>query len=301
MKNIISTFFFSLVFALPTLAMPLAEFSADAPEAIAPKVNAPMGRIEFQWGAVTGATSYELELLSDDHTIVYLGAADLTTTSFSFPANGQLQLSVPYDWHVRAAFPDGHQSDWSPAERFYLYDPANPPAPTPAPVVQPLAAGYEVVISQGQNVITQANVGNDTKLILNKALKINTDYTWKVRAKFNDQTKSTWSDSLAFRLTAAKWNGEITYLRARSLGPLDVELKWTPLAADAGASYRVFVRSYDGPATTVFVTNGTTANSAVLGASEGLKRHSFYSWIVMAYDSTGARVGQSAKGGFVTH
>jgi hypothetical protein len=310
MKNIFCLLFCTLIFSPLTWASPAQEI----PKSIAPKVRAPMGRINFIWEAVSGASAYELELLSEDHTIVYLGAADLSATTFSFPANGQLQIGVPYDWHVRSQFPDGHKSDWSPYEKFVLYETAMAPeALAPFGNVHLVApwlewtqveasTGYEVELwqSQPQQQVGTYIVSGDTKLGFKKPLKINTPYSWRVRAIFQDGTKSAWTDFLDFTLTAKKWDGEITFLRARSLAPLSFELKWTPLKNTSNITYKVIMRSYQNSATTVGTNLTTAGDSLIVGASEGLLPKMQYAWFVIAFDASGTRIGQSAKGGFTT-
>lgn len=194
---------------------------APAAPALASPANdstgVPLVRMLY-WNAVTGATSYRVQLSTvSDFTTTVLDRNDLTGTSIQYP---MLTPGTKHYWRVQAINTIG-PSSWSPVWSFTTMQ-EEPPAPTAPVLASPAndtvgvpisrslwwnpsagATHYRVQLSTASDfsttVLDQSNVMAATTPFVNLAYE--TKYWWRVQAA-NISGNSPWSPAWSFTTMA---------------------------------------------------------------------------------------------------
>jgi hypothetical protein len=150
----ISSFMFSGTFTTNP-AVPTYPDSELVPNAGA--TNVPL-LVNFQWDAVTGATSYELMIdtnldmsTAKDYTGIAAPAGN-SAGDFSLPSTDTLAYNTLYYWEVRAVTATGH-SNWSGIWSF-----TTAMAPQAVVTVEPAPTPTVVITQQPAITITQQSV-----------------------------------------------------------------------------------------------------------------------------------------------
>lgn len=170
-------------------------------------INVPVSTT-FNWGAITDATSYTLQVsTASDFSTLRVNTSGIASTSFNVTG---LSSNTVYYWRVRAAN-GGGSSDWSVVRSFTTAEPVILPAPSlnlPANGAVALgtkvsfswfavtgASSYQLQISSNSGFAT--TVVNRTGLtgtsVIISSLKRGVTYYWRVRAVDASGTPSTWS------------------------------------------------------------------------------------------------------------
>ncbi|MBD3241991.1 MAG: hypothetical protein GF331_15485 [Chitinivibrionales bacterium] len=271
----------------------------EAPALVSPAndaVDQPVA-LDLQWGAVTGADSYHLQVsATSDFSVLYVNANSVSTTSYSLSG---LQNDRRYYWRVRArnTYGDG---EWSAAWSF-----VTEAGVTQAPILispaqdaidVPLAPGlewhafagaldYTLVVATDENctqpVINQAGITDTTYAAT--GLSAETTYYWRVFARLSGG-RSDWSVIRSFT-TVPPPPPQVT-LVAPADGAADlavsVDLLW--FSAATAASYQVQVSTQADFSSTVKDSAGVNDTSLVLsGLANGVQ----YFWRVRGANSGG--------------
>ncbi len=174
-------------------------------------------RPTFEWSAVDGATSYDLEITSSQ----FLGGTEhsksgIAGTTYQPPA-GALNYGILYTWHVRAVNPEGN-SAWSegsegrtfttgtkPPIAPLLYLPVDGSPDLPQAIVlawwnntEFMSAYFHVQVATDPlfaNLVIDRNNVTETETLVN--LDIHTTYYWKVLG-INQSGSSDWSSVWTF-------------------------------------------------------------------------------------------------------
>ena len=178
------------------------------------------------WNAVTGATTYHIQISRDSSfSLIWYNDSTLTTTSYPMPGYDQLPPSTTVYWRVRAKNSSG-TSEWSAVWHFTtimdppiipsLISPANG-ATIAVPNVAFFSSAESIAYaSYGMSISTQPDFSTSvtTSLIasggtssrycwVRSGLLNNTTYYWRVLAvnPAGSAYSSTWSFTMAFDTT----------------------------------------------------------------------------------------------------
>ncbi len=170
----------------------------------------------FDWGGVSGATSYTLQI-STSQNFTTLVLNKIVTPSAYVPTS-DLPRNNLFFWRVRANGPNG-PSGWSRVRHFYTPNPPGLPTliapahnavvPGPQPTldwndVTPAATYYEVQISMKDDFTALLGRGRGGRTILSQytpeaPLASNTTFFWRVRAVNEQGQFSQWSAVRSFK------------------------------------------------------------------------------------------------------
>ncbi|MBD3241992.1 MAG: hypothetical protein GF331_15490 [Chitinivibrionales bacterium] len=284
---------FKTALEAPQLQLP-ADGAVDQPTALS-----------VQWGSVSGANAYHLQVSTlADFSVLFVDAAGLTTNSYGLSG---LANSTRYYWRVRATEKYG-ASAWSPAWSFVteagitevplLLAPAQGETDvrlSPEFVWHALqdAIDYDVQVSAAADfsnpVVNETGV-TDTAYA-GSGLARATTYHWRVRARLSAGTTS-WSAVRTFT-TIPDPPAQVTLVAPSDAAvdvPLDVELVWAQ--ADGADSYRVQISTRSDMRTRILDTTGVIDTTLrVYGLDDGVQ----YYWHVCAVNAGGSGAWSSVR------
>lgn len=290
--------------AVLTIALPPAAFDQTAPAADATGVGL---RPNFQWEDSLGATSYALEVASDNafSNVVYT-AADIADTNLTIDQD--LVGGDTYYWRVIASNAIGNTTATNaplafttglPPQAFTLTAPA---ADATGVALNPnftwTDAGtvdrYTVTVASDQALTTVVATESDitaTNHVLVATLSPNTTYFWSVQAEnVAGQTVAT-NAPLAFTTGASPGPFTLSAPANQALDvPVSPSFSWT--AATGASSYRVEVAA-DAAFTSIV---GSVANVTVTNASlpSPLPAGTLVYWRVYAENAVGDTLATNA-------
>jgi photosystem II stability/assembly factor-like uncharacterized protein/fibronectin type 3 domain-containing protein len=183
----------------------------DPPDLVSPTDDATDQNtsLTLAWDAVTGATSYDLQVSTSSNFTTTI--VNQSTTNTYFDVTG-LSENTEYFWRVRAE-DDDSESDWSQVWSFTTLNPIlDPPdlvSPTDDATDQNTsltldwdavtgATSYDVQLSTSSNFTTTIVNQSTTNTYFDvTGLSENTEYFWRVRAE-DDDSESDWSQVWSF-------------------------------------------------------------------------------------------------------
>jgi hypothetical protein len=259
----------------------------NAPTLSSPANNATMQAtsLTLKWNAVTGASSYTLQLsLTSAFSTFIINAGGIASTSQLISG---LAGSTPYYWRVSAAGAGGTGA-WSGIWSFTTFTPLSTPLPiSPAngAINLPLTVTLNWSTSSGATsyqIVGAGGAGISNQILTTTAFSIgglrnSTSYYWQVQA-INLSGSSNWSVAWSFTtgpLTATPTlampsNGTINV-------PLSPTLSWNSVASATSYDLRIFTDTLYN--LTIINQTGISSVSANI---EGLLNSSNYFWQVRA-------------------
>ncbi|OGS36050.1 MAG: hypothetical protein A2293_05950 [Elusimicrobia bacterium RIFOXYB2_FULL_49_7] len=266
-----------------------------------PELNRPLNGVlgqplalELEWGAVSAATSYHLQVSTDStfaKTIFYSQAG---LTGLSQTLSG-IANNTKYYWRVSATNPNG-TGNWSSVHNFTTVIGSPIPAlPVNSSVNQavslklswntvPTATSYGVQISQDSTFtgpMTYGQVGLTTAYLTLSGLSANTTYYWRVNAA-NAGGTGEWSVAFHFTTLPAA-PVPVSPVNNALNQPLLLTLKWNP--AESATAYSLQVAT-----DTVFLTSVMVNLSGLTVLEQnisGLANNKTYYWRVCATNLNG--------------
>ena len=197
-----------------------------------PSVRSPQGtttplRPTLSWSKVSGATSYDIQILRGSTLLRFFNGHHGTSRHLlnALPANVQLT------WRVRARTTAGSMGAWSKSRQFII----SPPAPvSPIATITSDAPTFQWGKLRGATTYDLSVSGAGARLVRSgltgltftwgRALPTNVPLTWKVRGR-NADGKGVWSKDVAFiivpdapTLTVTATDRSKTYGEALVLG-----------------------------------------------------------------------------------
>jgi hypothetical protein len=248
--------------------------------------------VNFSWSAVSGATSYDVEL--DDGT-VYVSSTNVTTNSLNVVVQA---VSIgPHTWRVRArnTSTTGNYS----ATRTYTVVATGtlgiPNLSTPADGTTVIvgntlnfswsavsgATSYDVEFDAGTGHVTSTNVSSITLNVVAQSANIGA-HTWHVRAR-NATTTGSYSSSRIYNVTSPVGLGIPTLLTPTEAVTANVgsTLNFSWSAVSLATSYDIEFDAGTGHVSTTTVS-GTTWSTMVKDANVGS-----HTWHVRAKNALG--------------
>lgn len=243
----------------------------------------------FSWTGVSGAATYDFQLVNSSTQAVVQSATGLTSPSYALPSGTSLAYNVIYLWQVRAEDSNGMPGKWSDPLSFLVYDQLLVPttiAPTAyVPTLNPTfqwsqitaAVNYELqVLTQDGTTVADVTVPTNSAQVTYQ-FALNTPYQWRVRVISTSET-GMWSPWNSFQIYDAGFNPTLSGPSGDTLS-LNPTFSWN--AVNTAVAYEVEILSgstpvYDG------ATSGTSLNF-VNGFK--LNNRTAYSWHVRAVNS----------------
>ncbi len=267
----------------------------QAPSLFSPQNNAfdISKSITFTWSAISGASSYVLQISGDStfNTII-TNHTGLTTTSYSVVLSG----GKKYFWRVKAVG-NSAISNWSEAWSFstqnhlpsvpVLLSPTNSASGIKTDTLLQWSASinadyYHFQTSNSASfssvIKDQSNIVGTNLLVTN--LSKSTTYYWRVRA-YNSEGYSNWSDIFSFSTINALQTPLLNLpSHNSSLIPLNPILSWN--AVPGATSYCLQISTSENFAVVKYNLENITTTSSLI---TNLDRNSGYFWKVKASGS----------------
>ncbi|MEA1896861.1 MAG: T9SS type A sorting domain-containing protein [Bacteroidota bacterium] len=170
--------------------------------------------VSLMWGAVTGATSYKVEVSSESDFSTTVISSTVTGTSFTF--SNELTNNMSYYWRVRSVNGEG-ESAWSGVWSFTVIEavPGVPVQSSPSNSATGMAldvslmwgavtgaTSYKVEVSSESDFSTTviSSTVTGTSFTFSNELTNNTSFYWRVRS-VNGEGESAWSGVWSFTTT----------------------------------------------------------------------------------------------------
>jgi|GEM_PF-2440166 len=202
--------------------------------------------INFSWTAVTGATTYDIEL---DAGMGFASLINVATTSFALPL--AVTSTGPHTWHVRAKL-NAAAGPWSASRSFTVTGSPDQPV-----TVNPASGAiilYDAATNFTWNAVANASsyqiqFDNDPPIIVSgtnytRSFTVLGDHTWKVKA-INSAGSSDWSSPKSLTVTLGVPNLNSPANAATFYVGSAITLSWTSVTGatsydvelDAGLGY----------------------------------------------------------------
>lgn len=272
----------------------------NTPADAAVKVDFPA---PLTWNALAGASSYEIQVATDNAFTTGLISTTSATTNKSISG---LASWTPYFWRVRGVDANANPGEWSTVWSFTT-DLTAPMNPSPANNFVGVQLGgdltwdavngatsYDVVIATDaalNNVFQSGNVATNTFAF--GGLAFDTPYYWAVTAKNATSTKASATWNFRSRLDSPTL---LTPVSGSNCNATSLTLDWADFGADyynlmvaSDVNFNNIVGGFDG-------TAQLTAHEQVI---TGLSNGTTYWWKVQAYKS-GQLSGYSPDNNFTT-
>ncbi len=284
--------------------------------------------VSFAWNTVPEAIAYEIQVEDQNWTTVYL---QLNTGSSLTLAQG-LEFDNVYYWRVRAHFPNNIIGDWSKKYWFSIRKPdlnsttssadtATDIASTSTPPVLmdpqdkakldtytfffiwnavEKADSYQIQIEDDKAKLAVSRMVKNTQYRTVDELKEDGTYYWQVRAHFQDNSFSPWSEKRSFSVhdeSFSRFKAKIEELVSTSKGEI---ISIAPLyEADDWSKIKVVVGSHWQTLTKETKIDFAEYNNQLINTIAQYFDINDGSVLVVFYDESGQRVAElSSWGGY---
>ncbi len=274
----------------------------------------------FQWSAVSGATSYQLQVsLSPDFSSTVIDQSGITSTSYT--PSSSLSNNT-YHWRIRASNAGG-TGNWTTAWSFTISPPgvptlispangatgvANPPTFQWSAVTGAMSYQLQVsLVSDFSSTIVDQN-GITSTSYTPSALSNNT-YYWRLRAS-NAGGTGNWTTGWSFTISPPGVPTLILPANGATGVANPPTFQWSAVTGATG--YQLQVSTSSGFGTTVIDQSGITATSYT--STSSLASGTQYYWRLRATNASGMgdwsstwsfttilAIGQSYQGGIVAY
>ena len=268
--------------------------------------------VTLNWGSVSGATSYHVEVSTASDFGITIVDKTVTTNSYTF-ASGELSNSTEYYWRVSSVNPGG-ESGWSSVWNFTTIPaiPASPTLSSPANNTTDVsldvtlnwgsvsgATSYHVEVSTASDfstTVVDKTVTTNSYTFASGELSNDTKYYWRV-SSVNSGGESGCSSVWNFTTIPAIPASPTLSSPANNATDvaLDVTMNWGSVSG--ATSYHVEVSMVSDFGTTV-VDKTVTTNSYTFAGGE-LRNDTKYYWRVSSVNS-GGESGWSSAWNFTT-
>jgi photosystem II stability/assembly factor-like uncharacterized protein len=265
----------------------------DPPDLVSPADNATDQNtsLTLDWDAVTGATSYDVQLSTSSNFTTTI--VNQSTTNTYLDVTG-LSENTEYFWRVRAE-DDDSESDWSAVWSFETLNPVLDPPDLVSPADNAtdqntsLTLDWDAVTGATSYDVQVSTSSNFTTTIINQSttdtyfgvtgLSENTEYFWRVRAE-DDDTESDWSAVWSFTTLNPVLDPPDLVSPADNATDQNTSLTLDWDAVTGATSYDVQVSTSSNFTTTIINQSTTDTYFGVTGLSENTE----YFWRVRAED-----------------